>query len=785
MTQRDLFEEGKAREPERKSEKGCVTCPFAESGKLLPEGDFKSAKLVVVLDTPTLEEVRSGKRLFDGPAAERFWRELGALGIRREDCYITSLLKCAAGDETKARKNCLVQFAGEWAGLAGKVVLAVGAGPARFMTGKTGEKQWGQIVSGEFGATVLPVKSPSVVLFAESEWTERAWRRSLAILPTMVGREGGEKVPAIPFALVASPGDLREMVDYFLERSPHPNFAIDLETTGTDAWKPMAKILTLAVSDGEKTFVADLDSLGPVVDFDLKRLLEDPRKGKIAQNAKFEAVWLRRQKNIFVKPWEFDPAMARYLLDEGVGTSVRLKQLVWRYFPEYGGYESGIDMEKISELPKDQLCLYNATDAFLTYKLADVLREEIVREGMDGVMREILIPAIYPLAEMESQGLAVSRPALLKKKEESEAKMAGLLERINSFESVRKVEGFRITAPNDLKKLFYEVLGKTARSTTPKGQDGLTKEDLERWAEDGVAEAAAISEYKKEFKTLSTYIESYLERAQDGFLFPSYNMIVAKGGRLTSGDPNIQNVPSEMRSVFVSRFGEQGFLLQADFKQIEMRVMAIYAEDARLLQIFRDGLDPHTATAAQVLGVPLADVTREQRSAAKAVNFGLLYGMSVRTLAEREKMPIERAMKFYNGFFKQFKGVARWQERQKERANAGVKIESVLGRRRDVSMYSGDERVRRAYNFPIQSTASDINLFTLGMIWEAMRAENMKSLLIATVHDSILFDVFLPEHQRLVEIIRGVVLMLPGIFPWLLCPMEMDVSVGATWKEAK
>jgi hypothetical protein len=252
---------------------------------------------------------------------------------------------------------------------------------------------------------------------------------------------------------------------------------------------------------------------------------------------------------------------------------------------------------------------------------------------------------------------------------------------------------------------------------TRTGQESLTQVELHTWANEGNTEAKQILEYRQAYKLLRTYLMNYLEMStNEGFLHPSYNMVVAKGGRLTSSTPNIQNVPNEVREAFISRF-EKGVLLQMDFKQIEMRVMAIEANDKNLIEIFARGGDPHRMIAAEILGVPPEQVSDEERRSAKAVNFGLLYGMLPKTLADREKMPLQRAERFYRGFFKRYAGVKKWQERQKARVLCGEEIKSLFGRIRDLSVFPPEEKVNRAYNFPIQCLPPETKVLTADLKW--------------------------------------------------------------------
>lgn len=775
---------------------GCIGCPLQGHTVVFPSGKMKDCKLVIVGQAPGATEIEEGKP-FVGRAGKKLWDELNALGISRKQCYVTNIAKCrppknAKGSEAPDAatvRHCSKQFEKEWARLKKArihhTVLILGDIASKKLLKRALSSVNGRIIDdlGDNNA-YLPVWHPSYIIRGHvNDNNSIVWRRKLSLLTSLLNKPKAK--PFMDYVLVADVPHLRKVVDGFL--SSKDALSVDIETSTKLPSAPGAEIICMALYNGNgPTHVLDFTKLGTgkVVARLLKELLES-KVPKIAQNAKFEYVWLRYHFGVHLNNIWFDPAMARYLLDKGAGTSVALKQMVWRYFPEWGGYESGVDYENMAGLPSEVIHPYCATDAYLTRKLAFVLKKELEEEGFDFVFREVLLPAIYAVGEMEAVGLKLDTELIGRRITELQESIAQTEQELLGRKAVKKVEDFKITSTHKLRELFFKVLRKPVMHRTATGQEALTQVELNTWGAGGNEEARLILSYRQSYKLLRTYFMNYLEMSTgEGFLHPSYNMVVAKGGRLTSSSPNIQNVPPEVREVFVSRFSN-GVLLQMDFKQIEMRVMAIEANDKGLIKIFKQGGDPHKMVASEILGIPIDEITPEQRKGAKATGFGLIYGMVAKTLAEREGIPLREAERFYNGFFRRFKGVKRWQDAQRRKVLRGEEIRSLFGRVRDLSVYPDEEKVNRAYNFPIQSCASDINLYFLSLVWHLMRQSRLLSVLIATVHDSLLIDCHPDEVQTVKNILEVTIEALPEHFEWMTVPMDIDVATGPNWKEAK
>jgi len=767
--------------------KGCSTCPFLGRSVVPPSGDVSKAKVIIIGQAPGREEIPA-MRPFVGNAGRLLWKEFETLGIHRSDCYVTNVAKCRpdpkpeGGDEappTTVRKHCSVQFEEEWKAVkARKIIIVLFGNPATsHFLGRAGSTVRARVITHK-GNDYYPLWHPAFL--TRKEGAIPVWRRHLSILPSLMKKVKAHKT--IKYDVITSPIVFEECVGYFLACK---EFAFDIETTTKRPTDAGARILTMSISDGVRTSVVDLEKLGNSVDAHLKRLLVS-KPGKIAQNAKFELVWMAIKKHFLVQPIVFDPSIAQYLIAEGTGAGVALKQMVWTYMPEFGGYDSGIDKDNMAGMDRKKVYEYNAIDSYVTAKLTDILRPLIEKGGFSYVMNSVMLPGIFPVTEMEVSGLKVDVPGMDKQKLVLEDMLKKTHAAVLKLPAVKKVEDFSITSTPALRRLFYGELGyritaRTAKSKVP----ALTKDMIERWAVDGNTEAVMLQTYKKTRKVLKTYYENYKKMiTRRGYLHPVYNMTISKGGRLSSGSPNIHNVPVPVRHIFVSRF-PGGVILQADFKQIELRVIAFLANDEKMLDIFRSGKDPHRAVAAEIFNVPYEDVTKEQRSAGKNIGFGMSYGMGPEYLADKERKSLAWAKKFHDNYFRKFYKIREWQQRQQAIAESGVaKRRSLFGRVRDMSAYSGMDRVKRFYNFPVQSAASDINLFAIGAIWEIMRSEKLKSRMIATVHDSLVVDCVKEEVERVKEIMVLVVASLDGIFDWMTAPMEIDLTTGKNWSEA-
>jgi len=762
---------------------GCKKCPLRGRKVVRPEGNPETALFWVVGQAPGVEEEEKG-RPFIGRGTKVLWKELERLGITRRDVYITNICKCFPGRREDGsgdvapnkpmRDNCVAEFSDEWKKMKGKIVLLLGNVAALQLAGVRIRSSRGNVIQKD-GVRFFPTFHPAYI--SRNKGSIYTWRRDLTLL-VKLARRRGRKTKKANYSLCETPSAVNEALGYL--KSSGRWVSLDIETTMIDPFKPGAEIVTIALSDGIRTFVIDWQALGETVDRDMRDFLESDVP-KVIQNMQFELLWLKVKKGILVRNVVFDTMIAQFLLDESTSTNIGLKQMVWRYLPEYGGYEVDVDHSDISGMDRKQLYLYNATDAFVTAKIAEIQKLQIEDKKLDFLLSGVIIPAAYALSEMEEKGFLVDL-------EEVKRRQLQLVERIKSLETeilndatVKRVQDFKINSPHSLRELFFDVMKIQPKRHTDSGLPSADKMLLESLASEGVKVADKIRNYKQIVKLKRTYYDNLVKATTetgDNFIRPRYNICSSRGGRPACGRPNLQNLPYEVREVFISRF-PGGKLIEMDFKQIEMRVMAIESGDKHLIEMFQKGEDPHGSVAARVYDVKPEDVTKEMRRRAKTLNFGILYGMSWRTLADRERWSQDFARSFYNRFFRRFPGIKRWQERQRQKRI----IRSLFGRFWDLSGYDGEERVKRSYNFPIQSAAVDVTMFTMGAIWELKNEMKLKTAMVAEVHDSIVFDAPPEEVETVIALIKEVVENLPKVFPWMIVPMAVDIEVKDRWGE--
>lgn len=766
---------------------GCVECPLEREVCVPPEGNIETAKLILVGQNPGPEEREDGHP-FIGPCGRFLFPMLEEVcGITREDCYITNTMKCTnPNTETIAAgvyDHCFKQWSGEWAAMAGKRVLLLG-GIASKKFFRTMPKR-GTFIFKE-GTMFLQVYHPAWSLYSGNH---EFYRKDLELVNSLLRWQGERQ--RVSYDVIKTPNALTDFVE-FIDRAAEGDYqgwlSFDIETNMVSAYEPTSRIISIAFSDGISTKVIDWDSLGIVADVGVAKILGSGVP-KLAQNAKFELTWLRRVKGIKVNNLVFDPMVAQFIVDEGLATSVALKQLVFRHFPEYAGYDSLVDISNLENEPKEKVWEYNATDAFLAWKISEILSSELERKGMSFLFNDVLMPTVEALSDMEEAGLLLDKGRVVEEK-------AKLSTEIDSIETLVKekavslgvdVEDYNIHSTHWLRRLFFEGLKLEPIKMTAKGNvPSLNYEVLGKFSRRGVEEANLVLQFRGLNKIKSTYYDSYETLVSaDGYLHPNFSMVTAITGRLSCWNPNIQNVPSTVQPVFPSRF-DDGVLMNMDFKQMELRIVACESKDKGLIEVFLSGEDPHAKTASLITGIPVDKILSERkdlRGRAKATNFGIIYGMTAGALAWREGISVEAATEFYDGFFHQFSGVKAWQEMQKEKVRTGKKITSFFGRIWDFSTLSEDEKVTRSFNYPIQSAASDVNIYVMTLIGELIKDANLQTKLIATVHDSLLMDCPRSEVDKVKEIMHVVVAGLPNQFGWMICPMAISISVGETWAD--
>ncbi|CAN7360506.1 DNA polymerase I [Pseudomonas sp. LjRoot71] len=578
--------------------------------------------------------------------------------------------------------------------------------------------------------------------------------------------------------------------------------AFDTETTGLDAQQAQLVGLSFAVKAGEAAYIPVAHSyMGVPTQLDrdavlkaLKPILEDPNKAKVGQHAKYDMNILANASTpIAVQGVAFDTMLESYVLDS-TATRHDMDSLALKYLDHSNIRFEDIAGKGAKQLTFDQIDLaqaapYAAEDADVTLRLHQHLWAKLEAEpSLAKVLHEIEMPLVPVLARIERQGALVDANLLGLQSNELGEKLVAL-ER-QAFEIAG--EEFNLASPKQLGVILYEKLGLPVLSKTAKGQASTAEAVLAELAEQDFELPKVLMQYRSLSKLKSTYTDRLPEQInpRTGRIHTSYHQAVAATGRLSSTDPNLQNIPirtaegRRIRQAFVAPKGYK--LLAADYSQIELRIMAHLAKDESLLEAFRNGRDVHKATAAEVFGVPLDEVTADQRRSAKAINFGLIYGMSAFGLAKQIGCDRKQAQAYIDVYFARYPGVLAYMERTREQASEQGFVETLFGRRlylpdihaKNQALRKGAERT--AINAPMQGTAADIIKRAMVRVDNWLSESGLDAKVILQVHDELVLEV----REDLVAQVSEQIKLLMGDAAALDVPLLVEVGVGDNWDEA-
>jgi DNA polymerase-1 len=589
------------------------------------------------------------------------------------------------------------------------------------------------------------------------------------------------------------------------------SFALDLETSSREAMTADIVGITVGLGDGEAYYipVAHAVRLGDGAQVPLPDALavlapaiSSPDMAITAHNAKFDIVVLANH-GLEVGGLEFDTMVAANLLGEGGGAG-RPEEgnlaLGWLYARRFGteltdrASMMGRGGKKSAQITWAEVdgdaageCACAHVDA--TWRLRQVFEPELADKGMETLFRDEEMPLVTTLAHMELHGIAVDTGTL--------HEMAAVMTEdiANLEEDVYKSVGheFNIGSPQQLSSILFEEIGlpKTRRLKT--GAFATDKDSLD--ALRGVHPIVdLIFEYRELTKLKSTYLDPLpaLVNPRTRRIHTEYNQAGAATGRLSSHNPNVQNIPvrgdtgARIRRSFVARDnGDNPQLLSADYSQIELRIIAHITGDPGLVTAFENDEDIHAATASEVFGVPIEEVSPEMRRRAKVFNFGVLYGLSEYGLSMKEKIPREDAALFIRTYFEKYPGIQEYVKDTTQKVRMDGYVETLFGRRRYIpEIHSGNFNVRNAaeraaINMPVQGTAADIIKIAMNGLDHRLRADGMKSWMILQVHDELIFEC--PGDE--VEAIRKLCLEIMPASLDMKVPLKIDTKVGASWGE--
>ncbi|MGB5643559.1 MAG: DNA polymerase I [Gammaproteobacteria bacterium] len=606
-----------------------------------------------------------------------------------------------------------------------------------------------------------------------------------------------EKQPSVAsYQTVLSKNDF----DTWLQRlQAADSFAFDTETTSLDYMAARVVGVSFAVKAGEAAYVpfghdypgAPKQLSEKQVLVTLKPLLENAKKPKIGQNLKYDAHVLANH-GIEMQGIAEDTMIESYVLDSTQrhdmdNMALRLLGQETIHFEDIAG--KGAKQLTFNQIDLVQAGPYAAEDADITLQIHQKLSAQLQSEKkLMSVYRDIELPLLPVLQKIERNGVKVDVP-MLRKQSEQLAKQILDIEQ-QAFDVAG--ESFNLASPKQLQAILFDKLGLKPKRKTPKGQPSTAEDVLQEFADEGEELPALILQHRSMSKLKSTYTDKLPEQVnpETGRVHTSYNQTVAATGRLSSTDPNLQNIPvrsAEGRRIRQAFIAEKGHcLLAADYSQIELRIMAHLSQDTSLLKAFSEGMDIHKATAAEVFGVSVDQVDSNQRRAAKAINFGLIYGMSAFGLARQLGIGRYEAQDYVDLYFTRYPGVKAYMDRTREHAHAQGYVETVFGRRLylpEINSRNGQRRQyaeRTAINAPMQGTAADIIKRAMISVDRALSQSRLDARVVMQVHDELVVEVAEKHAHKLATLLHKNMEAAAE----LSVPLIVDVGTGANWDEA-
>ncbi|MDR2968070.1 MAG: DNA polymerase I [Tannerellaceae bacterium] len=571
-------------------------------------------------------------------------------------------------------------------------------------------------------------------------------------------------------------------------------FAFDTETDGIDPLRCNLVGMSFAAKENEAWYVpvpSGKAEAQKVIDR-FAPALQNERSRKIGQNIKFDILVLRKY-DIRVKGALFDTMIAHYLLNPELRHGMD-------YLAEtYLGYKTisfedligpkGKNQLPMRDIPVEKVAEYAAEDADITLKLKNYFAPLLKKEGLEPLFLETEMPLIYVLADMEAAGVTIDTEALRQSSMVLTASLAELEKEIHEMAG----EPFNINSTKQAGEILFEKLKIDEKAKKTKTGHYSTSEDVLEKLRNKHPIVGKLLEYRGLKKLLSTYIDALptLINPDTGKIHTSYNQAVTATGRLSSTNPNLQNIPvrdalgREIRKAFTA--GDTGSVFfSADYSQIELRIMAHLSNDTNMIDAFRSGLDIHAATAARIYGIPVSEVTGDMRRKAKTANFGIIYGISVFGLAERLNIARSESKELIDGYFRTYPRVREYMDESIRAAKEKGYVETLFKRKRFLpDINSGNAIVRgyaerNAINAPIQGTAADIIKVAMIRIFERFENEGLKSKMILQVHDELNFTVVGEELDR----VRQIVLEEMEHAIALRVPLIADCGTGNNWLEA-
>ena len=570
--------------------------------------------------------------------------------------------------------------------------------------------------------------------------------------------------------------------------------SIDTETTGTEPME--AELVGMSFSDAENRAYyvpvpANRDEALKIVN-EFRPLYENENSVKVGQNIKYDMIVLQNY-GVQVKGKLFDTMLAHYVLQPELRHNMDYLAEIYLHYRTIHIDEligaRGKNQKNMRDLPPEDVYRYACEDADVTLKLKNVLEKELKEQSAEHLFYEIEMPLVPVLVNIESNGVRIDTEAL---RQSSEHFTVRLQEIEKEIYGLAGGETFNIASPKQVGEVLFDKLKIVEKAKKTKTGQYVTSEEVLESLRNKHEIIGKILEYRGLKKLLSTYIDTLpqLINPRTGRIHTSFNQAVTATGRLSSSNPNLQNIPirdedgKEIRKAFIPDDGCEFF--SADYSQIELRIIAHLSQDKNMIDAFLSGYDIHAATAAKIYKISIDEVTADMRRKAKTANFGIIYGISVFGLAERMNVSRQEAKELIDGYFETYPQVKEYMDRSIQVARENGYVETIFHRKRFLPDINSRNAVVRGYaernaiNAPIQGSAADIIKVAMSLIHRRLQSNNLKAKMILQVHDELNFSV--PEAEK--EIIQKIVIEEMERAYSMLVPLKADCGWGKNWLEA-
>lgn len=593
------------------------------------------------------------------------------------------------------------------------------------------------------------------------------------------------------YHLVTLPEERKALLSNLLAQ---PAVCFDTETTNINALQANLVGMSFSFKAREAFYVAvpsSFEEAQSIVN-EFLPFFENQHIEKIAHNMKYDMQVLKKYGVRLQGPL-FDTMIAHYLIQPESKQSMDfLAEYYLNYTPisiESLIGKKGKTQANMADLQPEEISDYACEDADITFQLKQLFAPEVQKEHIKSLFYEIEMPLVSVLADMEAEGVAIDIPHLKAYSIELGKEITELEAKIKSLAGI----DFNVDSPKQLGEVLFEHMKISSKAKKTKTGQYATSEDVLQQHKNDHEIIPCILDYRQMKKLKSTYVDPLptLVDPKDGRVHTSYMQTVTATGRLSSNNPNLQNIPirsergREIRKAFIARSSDY-LLLSADYSQIELRIIAALAKDPNMIDSFKRGEDIHKATASKVFHVPLGEVTKEQRSAAKAVNFGIIYGQSAFGLSQNLGISRTEAKETIDAYFAQFSTIKTYMEKAVSDAKARGYVETIMKRRRYLPDINSANAVvrgfaeRNAINAPIQGSAADIIKLAMIAIDKALTTANVQSKMILQVHDELIFDVHKEEQEILKKIVKEAMENAVS----LVVPMQVEMELAHNWLDA-